>query len=156
MPLPNYSTTVDHQKTAEEIRKLLRGRVRRTILDEDGAGNVTAIQFIIETEHGTFPFRLPVNVTACQAVLQIQRQRREIGGPYTVTLDRARRVAWRILKDWIRAQLGLIDTGMVATAQVFLPYLMLDEKRTMFDALKEGRLPLMLDSGDDVVIEVTQ
>jgi len=156
MPLPNYSTTVDHQKSAEEIRKLLRGRVRRTILDEDSMGNVVAIQFIIETNHGTFPFRLPVNVEACRAALQSQRQRGEISGSYTITTDKARRVAWRILKDWIRAQLGLIDTGMVATEEVFLPYLMLDEKRTMFDALKEGKLPLMLDSGDDVVIEVTQ
>ncbi len=152
MPLPNYSTTVDHQKTAEEIRKLLRGRVRRTIFDEDSVSNITAIQFIINTDHGTFPFRLPVNVEACYAVLRDQREREEIGG--FITMEKARRVAWRILKDWIRAQLGLIDTGMVATEEVFLPYLMLDDKRTMFDALKEGKLPLMLESGDDVVIEV--
>lgn len=156
MPLPNYSTTIDHQKTAEEIRKLLRGRVSRTVMDEDAAGNVTAIQFIISTDHGTFPFRLPVNVEACRATLQAQRQRGEIRGPYNITTDKARRVAWRILKDWIRAQLGLIDTGMVATEEVFLPYLMLDPQTTMYDALKDGKLPLMLQSGDDVVVEVTQ
>lgn len=154
MPLPNYSTTVDHQKTAEEIRKLLRGRVSRTVMDEDAAGNVTAIQFIISTDHGTFPFQLPVNVEACYATLRDQRARGEIGG--VVTMDKARKVAWRILKDWIRAQIGLIDTGMVAIEEVFLPYLMIDSQTTMYVALKDGKLPLMLGSGDDVVINVAQ
>jgi len=147
MPLPNYSTTVDHQKTAEEIRKLLRGRVSRTVMDEDNSGNVTAIQFIINTEHGTFPFKLPVNVEACYQTLCLQRQNGEISGQ--ITTDKARKVAWRILKDWIRAQLGLIDTGMAATEEVFLPYLMLDKDTTMFQALKDNKLPLMLNSGGD-------
>ena len=34
--------------------------------------------------------------------------------------DQAVRTAWRIVKDWVEAQMALVETQMVTTAEVFL------------------------------------
>lgn len=47
--------------------------------------------------------------------------------------------AWRILKDWVAAQLAIIETEMVVIEQVFLPYLLLDKDTTLYDSMdKKG------------------
>ena len=154
MPLANYSTTVDHTKTAAEIIRMLRGHgVRRVIEDTDEDDNVTALQFVIATPSGTYPIQFPVNVEACRATLQRQRNSGEISGPLTISMDKARNVAWRIIRDWTRAQIGLIETGMVVMEEVFMPYLMLDSETTIFQALRDGRLP-QLESGREPTVVV--
>ncbi|WP_189339127.1 hypothetical protein [Williamsia muralis] len=39
--------------------------------------------------------------------------------PKYQTPEHALRVAWRITKDWVEAQLAIIETQMVTPAQVF-------------------------------------
>ena len=34
------------------------------------------------------------------------------------------RVAWRILKDWVEAQMAIIEAEMASIEEVFLPYLL--------------------------------
>src|SRR5438552_18436509 len=41
------------------------------------------------------------------------------------------RVEWRIVKDWVEAQLALIETRMVTAQQVFLPYAIMRDGRTL-------------------------
>jgi hypothetical protein len=54
--------------------------------------------------------------------------------------NKARRIAWRQVLRWVEAQLALIETGMVKTQEVFLPYAMVGQngkRRTMFEVLEE-------------------
>ena len=60
------------------------------------------------------PFRLPANVNKVWAVLNNQRVRTN------VSEEMAYRVAWRILKDWVRAQMAILETEMVNIEQIFL------------------------------------
>ena len=39
------------------------------------------------------------------------------------TYEQACRVAWRIIKDWLEAQMALIQTQQADLAEIFLPYL---------------------------------
>lgn len=55
--------------------------------------------------------------------------------------QQAQRVAWRILKTWVQAQMAIIETGMVSAEEVFLPYIMI-EGTSMFEALKGRRFLL--------------
>lgn len=55
------------------------------------------------------------------------------------------RVAWRIVKDWVVAQMALVDTGMVKTEEVFLPYLVTGNGQTLFQKLSNDKF--MLGSG---------
>jgi hypothetical protein len=49
------------------------------------------------------------------------------------TEDHARNVAWRVVKDWVEAQLAIIETRMVTTAQVFLPYAVTANGQTLYE-----------------------
>jgi hypothetical protein len=59
-----------------------------------------------------------------------------------VDMAQARRVAWRITKDWLDAQLALIETEMVPLEQVMLPYMTTDSGQTVFEVLKDTQLKL--------------
>ena len=52
--------------------------------------------------------------------------------------DQARRTAWRILKDWIQAQMALLETNMVEMEEIFPPY-MLSGEQTLYQALQANQ-----------------
>ena len=124
MALLNYTTTVKADKTAGEIIQKLAGAGASAILlnYDDEHGILIGLSFKIRSPHGELPFILPVNDKAVEEVLRRQYHQGRV--PRSVLADgQARRVAWRILKDWVEAQLALIETEMVTLEQVFFPYL---------------------------------
>jgi hypothetical protein len=135
MALLNFSTSISAEKTVGEIQsKLAKAGARQILHEYDEAGNVSALSFRIMTKFGEMAFRLPANIPAVEAVLRKQFRR----GRYVQT-DHATRVGWRILKDWVEAQLALIETGMVTVEQVFLPYAQNQSGQTIYEALVEKR-----------------
>ena len=71
---------------------------------------------------GPLGYAMPVNYEAVYDVLTDE------GLIFKRDTDRrkeqARRVAWRILKDWIEAQIALLESGMVEMEEIFLPYML--------------------------------
>lgn len=119
MPLLNYTTTVPVSRTIGVVQGLLvEGGARAIQTNYSPVGAATGIGFTIETTHGPRSFALPVRSVAVEAVL-----RREKVPPKFQTPEHAERVAWRIIKDWLEAQLALIRTEMVTLDQVMLPYM---------------------------------
>ena len=57
-------------------------------------------------------------------------------------MQQANRTAWRTIKEWILAQMALIETEMVTVEEVFLPY-MLTGKQTLYQALSNGDLKML-------------
>ena len=57
-------------------------------------------------------------------------------------MQQANRTVCRIIKEWILAQMALIDTEMVTVEEVFLPY-MLTGKQTLYQALSNGDLKML-------------
>lgn len=140
MALLNYTTEVAADKTIGEIYSMLaRAKIQQIRSDYDGAGNVTSISFTVATEHGVIPFLLPVNVKAALAILNKQAQSRQIPRKFYNDLDQARRVAWRIVRQWIEAQLALVSLDMAKIQEVFLPYAQNAEGKTVFEVLTETR-----------------
>lgn len=118
MPLLNYTTSIAPQKTVMEIQSLLaRAGANSIMADYDTEGNITALSFRIMLEGQPLSFKLPTDWEPVHRTLQRQRV-----SPKYQTPEQALRVAWRITKDWVEAQLAIIETQMVTTAQVFLPY----------------------------------
>jgi hypothetical protein len=60
--------------------------------------------------------------------------------------EQAERVAWRIVKDWLAAQLAILETEMVSVQQVFLPYFLDRQGRTLYEVYSSGAL--MLEDGN--------
>src|SRR6185295_14065113 len=100
MPLLNYTTTVAADKTAAEIVRILANAGAVQVLTDYSEGRPTGIAFALATMNGLRQYRLPVNAAAVEAVLRKQRVPRRYA-----KAGQAERVAWRILKDWVEAQL---------------------------------------------------
>lgn len=123
MPLLNYTTSVPVAKTLAEVTRLLVDAGARSISTTYGpTGSPTGVAFTVETAYGPRSFALPARAERVQAVLGRQKVETRYRTP-----EQAERVAWRIVKDWLEAQLALIRTEMVALDQVMLPYMVDDE-----------------------------
>ena len=136
MSLLNYSTQIAVEKTITEISKSLAQAKAQAVLTEyDPDGVLTAISFRVMCPYGLMSFRLPANVDKIFAV--ITRDKRIT--PKLRTREQASRVAWRIVKDWLEAQLAMIRAEMVTIEQVFLPYAQNGAGVTLYEALKAGQ-----------------
>lgn len=131
MPLLNYTTTVSAEKSIGEIQKaLVKAGASKIMTDWDATGNIISISFQLMLNDQPLAFTLPTNWKPVQQVLIEQRRR---NSRIKTDDDQARRVAWRITKDWIEAQMAIIETKMVTPAQVFLPYAVTPGGQLMFE-----------------------
>jgi hypothetical protein len=136
MALLNYTTSISAHKTVAEIQsKLAKAGAHQVLHEYVSDGTVSALSFRIKTKFGDMAFRLPANIDAVEAVLGKQFKRNS----KFAHREQAERTGWRILKDWVEAQLALIETGMVSVEQVFLPYAQNQSGQTVYEALVEKR-----------------
>ena len=141
MPLLNYTTSVSADKSIAAIQKALAKAGASAILHEfDDNGNIMALSFRIKMPSPDaggavhdISFRLPTDWRAVQRRLQTQRVE-----PRYRTQEHALRVAWRITKDWVEAQLAIIESQMVTTAQVFLPYAVTSNGQTLYEYIGQN------------------
>lgn len=135
MPLLNYTTKVDIYTTLGAIQgQLVKHGARKIMQDYDDDGNIAAISFLIDTPTGARGIRLPANVDAVMEVLHRQK----------VKCDRAQaeRVAWRIVKDWVEAQMAILESEMVRMDEIFLPYMLNREGNTLYQLYCKNQLML--------------
>lgn len=139
MALLNYSTSVPVNRTVAQIHGLLvEAGARQIGTDYDTMGAPAGIMFVTETPHGPRAFTLPVNAKRVQAVLEREKVERRFR-----TVEHAQRVAWRIVKDWMEAQLAIIRTEMVTLDQVMLPYMKAGPAgETVYELLRQEQLAL--------------
>jgi len=142
MPILNYTTTIAVEKTLGEIQGILARHGIKSISLEYSKGIPTGLTFVIPTQFGDRQFRLPANLGGIQKTLQRQYQEGRVA-PRFATPEHAARVAWRILKDWIAAQMAIVEAGMVRLDEVMLPYLLADDGRTLYVTLVEHELRLL-------------
>jgi len=149
--LLNYTTTISPEKTVAEIQSKLAKAGAWQILHEyeRTTRELVGLSFRIDTEFGPIAFRLPANIAAVEMILTRQRKRsRYLKKPGD--REQATRVAWRILKDWVEAQLALIETGQVKLEQVFLAFAQDSKGRTVYEGIKERKFAgLLMMEGDD-------
>lgn len=131
MPIANYSTRVNALKTVVEIQSILIAHGAKSILTNyEKDGSIESLSFIVETLYGDMPIRLPVNAKAVLKVLKEQR----IPQRYA-NYQQATRIAWRIVKDWVRAQMAILETEMVELEQIFLPYMITKNNQTLYESM---------------------
>ena len=132
--IANYTTTVTVQRSLAEIIEMLAAHGSRKVLIEHGPkGEPMALAFTVKDT----AFRLPIYPIAVQQTLE-----RDGAPPRYRTLDHANNVAWRVVRDWLRAQLALIESGMVALDEIMLPYALTAGGMTALERYREGTLSL--------------
>lgn len=135
MPLLNYTTKVNVYTTLGEIQgQLVKHGAKKIMQDYDDKQRIVALTFLIDTPAGARGIRLPANVDAVHKVLTRQK----------VKCDReqAERVAWRIVKDWVEAQMAILESEMVQMDEIFLPYMVNDSGKTLFEVYRSNQLLL--------------
>lgn len=135
MAIKNYTTTVDVYKSLGEIQGTLASHgARKIMVDYDAKGQPVGVMFGIETPVGPRGFCLPANVDGVRAVFAKQRVKAASG--------QAERTAWRNVRDWVMAQMAIIEAGQVDMEEVFLPYLTNGRGNTLYQLYQSGQLAL--------------
>lgn len=141
MAILNYTTTVDSFKTVSEIEYILMKHKAKSIMKNYDKESIVGLSFLIDTGIQQIPVRLPVKVNECLKVLKKEKRenpRKQIKD----TMEQAERVAWRILKDWVEAQMALLDIEMVRFEEIFLPYIEVNNGQTIYERLREQQFLL--------------
>jgi len=146
MALLNYTTQISAEKTVTEIQGILARAGALAIMTEYDANTVlVGISFKIGTPFGPTAYSLPCDVAAVNRILDKQMRAGKVPRRL-VTTEQASRVGWRIIKDWIEAQLALVQTQMVTLDQVFLPYARTNTGETVYQRyIGAGMNGLMLE-----------
>lgn len=154
MPALNYTTQIPADKTIAECQRLLgRHGAAAVAVHFNMEGRADGMSFMLRTPHGERHFTLPVDTAAMLRLLTNQRNQGKLkshgkGGVAALTTpEHAERVAWRVIKDWLEAQLAMIDAQMATLDQVMLPYLRVDGEKTLYQAYAE-REQIALMAGD--------
>ena len=144
MPILNYTTEVPFEKSIGEISQTLARKGARSIAtDYDEKGTPMGLAFIMPVGGVAVRFQLPNRAEGVQkAILKdkpYNSNHRVSRAAYEQrVMEQAQRVSWRIVKDWVEAQLALIESGQAEMAQVFMPYATAADGRTMYQLFVEN------------------
>lgn len=142
MPLLNYTTQIDFEKTIQEISKILVKHGATKISTDYRDGIPVAVTFCLILNNNLVGFALPAKY---EGVLKAMKG--DGGVPKKLlTKEQALRVSWRIVKDWTEAQLAIVQAQLADMAEVFLPYAITKNGNTMYEEIQSNGM-LMLQSG---------
>lgn len=138
----NYTTAIPVAQTVTECQSILAAAGAASVAVHFEDGQPSGLSFQLATPHGRRSFTLPVNADGVQAVLarmlrtnppHVSRSALDKLG----SREHAARVAWRVVKDWLEANLALIAAEMATIDEVMLPYLHVGDDKTLWQAYQE-------------------
>ncbi len=137
MALKNTFTTTSVTTMLSEIQKALV-RVGATDMSYkfDQTGKIIGLKFGLKIKENNVGFTLPISVDKVALVLIKEDNRRASDPEYVY------RVAWANMRDWVTAQMALIETEMVEPLQAFLPYAHDASGSTLYDKVISSNLLL--------------
>ena len=123
MKLKNYTSTVNPEKSISEIERFLVEAGASHIAKTYKNGETVGIIFQMPIPNsGNLLFKLPAKTEAVLELFLAEMKRPHRNTRKKLT-DQAGRTAWRILRDWVYAQVSMILLNQAERVEVFLPYL---------------------------------
>lgn len=139
MAILNYTTSIDSEKSISEIQKCLVKHGADKIVT-DYAGQIpSAVTFSLLLNGNRVAFSLPAN---SKGVLSAMKKDRKVPNS-KCTDEQAQRVAWRIVKDWVEAQMAIVEAQLAEMSEVFLPYAITKNGQTLFNEIKNNNQILL-------------
>jgi hypothetical protein len=135
MALLNYTTKIPAEQTISEIQRMLTKHDVSAMMTEYDGPHVSSVSFQIKMNAKPIGFRLPCNWHAVLEVLKKDARAKSRG---FANEPRAIKTAWRIIFEWVRAQLALVEVNMVTVPQVFLPYAIMKDGRTLSEYVESN------------------
>lgn len=140
MAILNYTTKIDSIKTIGEIQKTLVDHgAKKIVCDYDDDGVPTAVTFILMVHDQLVAYSLPANYSG---VFRAMSKNKKVAKSLC-TKEQAIRVSWRIVKDWIEAQMAIVEAEVAAMPEVFLPYMVTKNGNTLFREIEDKGFKLI-------------
>lgn len=143
----NYTTKVDVKQTVGELTAMLGEHGAAAIGVEYENREPVGLTFVLDTAIGSRGFRLPVDPAGMHRALLAAEKRgaftslRKSAGTFS-SPEHARRVAWRVVRDWLEAQLALVAAELARVDQVMLPYMVVDDGQSLYTAIVSRQLAI--------------
>lgn len=134
MAIKNYTTKVDVYTSLGEIQGALAKHGATKIMVDYNEGKPVAVCFAINTPSGPRGFSLPAAIDGTLRVFQQQKIK--------ASREQAEMTAWRNVRDWVLAQMALIESCDVPMDEIFLPYLTDRSGTTLYQLYAGGQLML--------------
>lgn len=143
MGILNYTTSIECEKSIGEIQKCLVKYGAHKIVTDYENGLPSSVTFCLTLNGNMVGFSLPANYSG---VLKAMKNDSKVPRS-KCTNEQAQRVAWRIVKDWVEAQMAIVEAQLADMAEVFLPYAITKNGNTLYKEV-QGNGMLMLQSGN--------
>jgi hypothetical protein len=140
MAILNYTTSIDCEKSISEIQKCLVKHGANKIVTDYVNGMPSSVTFCLVINERLIGYVLPANYSG---VLKAMKNDKKVPNS-KCTEAQAQRVAWRIVKDWVEAQMAIVEAQLADMAEVFLPYAVTKTGETMYNYIKNEPELLML------------
>jgi len=145
--LLNYTTRIPVQKTIGEMQQMLIEAGALEISQRYAEGHTIGLTFVAPTPYGPQQFILPVDVDAVRAILLKGKPRTAKATSQAYSYEQAERVAWRVARSWLEAQLAMIQIGLAKIDQIMLPYMNVGGEQTVYDKYLESQQYLQIQAG---------
>lgn len=153
--LKNYTSEAKPESTLKNIENILLDFGATGIIWEyDAERKVSAILFKIMIENETRVVNVPLFTGKTKGVLERQKviptrkpYERGYENKMKADWDLAYRVTLANIRDWLDAQLAIYSTEMFEFPQIFLPYMVGQSGRTLYEVVKENKF--LIDAPND-------
>ena len=129
--LKNYTTNKNYIRTIGEIEQVLAGIGAKMIMkDYDEFGAVKALSFVIPFKGRDIPIRLPARVDRIPGALRhhfnnnkdLSSSQKSLIKKAMTNVDHGRNIGWRIIQDWLEAQIAIMQLDQINMLEALLPF----------------------------------
>nr|DAV16874.1 MAG TPA: hypothetical protein [Caudoviricetes sp.] len=139
LAIKNYTTKVDVYQSLGEIQGALAKHGATKIMIDYENEKPVAISFALDGPFGLRGFVLPAAVDGTLRAFQKSKVKAD--------QNQAEMTAWRNIRDWVLAQMALVESCDVPLDEVFFPYLANKSGMTIYQLYAGGQL--MIGCGDE-------
>jgi hypothetical protein len=142
MAILNYTTKIDSIKTIMEIQQcLVKHGATKIVVDYEESIPIS-LTFCLSINKMTAAFSLPCNY---EGVLNAMKKDNRISRS-VCSKEQALRVSWRIIKDWVIAQMAIVESQLAEMSEVFLPYAITKNGNTLYQDIKQHGMLMLQES----------
>lgn len=120
--IKNYTSSVPANRSVSHIEDCLSSHGAQSVVKQYENKRLVSVSFFMQIKGQLIPFRLPAKTEQVEKIL-----RSSIKRPRPGTLDKlaeqAERTAWKIISDWVDAQMALVTLNQAEVAEIFMPYM---------------------------------
>lgn len=140
MPILNYTTSIECEKTISEIQKCLVNHGASKIVTDYTDKLPSSVAFCLMLNGNMVAFVLPANYSG---VLKAMQRDKNVKNSLC-TKEQALKVSWRIVKTWVEAQMAIVEAGLADAAEVFLPYAVTKNGNTLYKEIQSNGIGMLM------------